>query len=86
MAVNNAEPDPHRELLQLIDRVTTRVVVVVVRELVTSPCDVSDLCAEQRSGVSGYDKSILLSFRFSCTAAFLGLSHTGSDSKYGGKC
>ena len=37
----------------------------------TFPCDVSGLCADQRSRVRGYDNSLPLSFRFSPTAAFL---------------
>ena len=37
----------------------------------TFPCDVSDLCADQRSRVRGHDNSVLLSFRNSSAAAYL---------------
>ena len=37
----------------------------------TFPCDVSDLCAAQRSRIRGYDNSLPRSFKFSSTAAFL---------------
>ena len=60
----------HHQPALFFDRVKTRVVAVVVRELLF-PCGVSDLFVDQRSQVRGNNNSLPLSFRFSSTAVFL---------------